>query len=188
MIELAYARILVAIESDATRYHGEHASRPRLLGRAQAQQMLAHLSADLTRLFPQIKSCALSMAGALFDQTQLLRPSYPVFSTLEKLLAGLFSGQDFQPRLLSFGAESGAMAEPELQPCADIPLGLLQTLPLTVCGERELLKALSATMEHQFLESGQLSAHSAPTSDRHHHPGRHRHHGRRCARDAVGPR
>ena len=161
MTELAYTRILVAIESDATLYHGEHASRPGLLGRAEAEQMLAHLSTDLARLFPQIKDCALCLAGALFDQTQLLRPSYPVFSTLEKLLAGIFTGQDFQPRLLSFGAESGVMPEPELQPCADIPLGLLQTLPMTVCGEPERVATLSSSMEHQFLESGQLSAHSA---------------------------
>ena len=161
MPEVAHKRILVAIETDATRYHGEHARRPHLLDRAGAEQMLAHLSTDLATHNPGIKSCALSLAGALFDQTQLLRPSYPVYSRLESMLKASFGDQDFQPRLFSIGSKSGLMPETELQPYADIPLGLLQTLPLLVSGSPQLVDQLAENMEHRFLESGQLSAHSA---------------------------
>lgn len=161
MSRLAHNRILVAIETDATRYHGEFARRPKLLGKAEAEQMLAHLATDLSRNLPEIKSCALGMAGALFDQTQLLRPGYPAYSKLESMLEVSYGSGPFEPRLLSFGAESGRMPEPELQPLDEIPLGLLQTLPLVVSGEAGLVGRLSDTMEHGFLESGQLSAHSA---------------------------
>ena len=80
---LVHQYILVGIETDPTRYHGEHASRPALLERVAAEQILAHIAADLTAMFPAISRCSLSMAGALFDQTQILRPRLPVYSALE---------------------------------------------------------------------------------------------------------
>ena len=161
MSELARKRIMVAIETDATRYHGEHARRPRLLSRSEAEQMLAHLSTDLSEQFPQIRSCSLAMAGALFDQTQLLRPGYPVYASLESLSATGSGGSAFQAGLISFGADSGQMPNSDLQPSDAIPLGLLQTLPLLLFGEKGLVETLSDQMEHKFLDSGQLSAHAA---------------------------
>lgn len=161
MSSIEYTRILVAVETNASRWHGEHPARPRLLDRTGAEQILTHLSTDLTGLFPEVKSCALCMAGALYDQTQLLRPRYPVFATLEALLAASFKDQDFQPRLLSLGASSGQMPEADLQPLEHSPLGILLTLPLVIGGHEERIGPLSEAMEHQFIEAGQLSAHSA---------------------------
>ena len=74
-------RVLVAVETDATRYYGANASRPGLLGASDSEQLLAHLAADLKSLLPGISRCSLITAGALFDQTQVLRPAYPVFFT-----------------------------------------------------------------------------------------------------------
>ncbi len=161
MPEVAHKRILVAIETDATRYHGEHASRPRVLGPGETEQILAHLSTDLAASLPQVKSCALSLAGALFDQSQLMRPDFPVYSCLESLLDASLKEAAFEPKLISIGAESGHMPHSELQPADDIPLGLLQTLPIVCSGDPNLIEELSASMEDRFLESGQLSAHSA---------------------------
>ena len=158
MPQITHQRFLVAIETDATRYHGEHASRPGLLNSNNAEQILAHISTDLVRHFPQINSCSLSLAGALFDQTQLLRPGFPIYTCLEALNGDVSSTK---PGLHSFGAQAGQMPFEQLQPEEDIPLGLLQTLPILCSGEEALITDLSAEMEHRFLESGQLSAHSA---------------------------
>ena len=58
MSDIAHTRILVAIETDATRYHGEHASRPRLQARGhreafrrpcQNQEALARARTPLAR-------------------------------------------------------------------------------------------------------------------------------------------
>lgn len=124
-------RFLLAIETDATRYHGEHATRPRVLNPSELQQLLAHLATDLERLTLASRQCKIIGPGALFDQTQVLRPGYPLFS-------------DF-----------------DMQPEPDIPLGLLQILPLTLSGPEEVLASLSQDMEHRFLEAGQVSAHTA---------------------------
>jgi len=161
MKEIEFRRILVAIETDPTRYHGEHPARPRLPGKSGAEQMLSHLSTDLAGQFGEIKSFALCMAGALFDQTELLRPGFPVFGALEEILAASFQGQEFQPRLLSLGADDGRLPRPELQPSEQVPLGVLLTLPLVVGGGPKGIESLGQAMEHRFMESGQLSAHSA---------------------------
>jgi len=159
--KLGHNRILVAIETDATRFHGEHASRPARLGKGAAEQVLAHMSTDLSEMLPGVRDCALTMAGALYDQTQLLRPQYPLFSALESLFTGSMAGSGFHPRLLSIGADEGHFPDRVLDPIDSIPPSVLQVLPLLVSGPVELLDHLADDMEHQFLESGQLSAHSA---------------------------
>ena len=161
MASIRHQYILVGIETDPTRYHGEHACRPAILDRAAAEQVLAHLATDLAGMFPAVNHCALTMAGALFDQTQLLRPDLPVYRALETMQESSDPGSDFQPRLLSIGARNGHMPLDELQPFADIPLGLLQILPILVSGPDDIVSALADEMEHRFLEHGQLSAHSA---------------------------
>ena len=156
----AFYRALVAIETDATRYYGANASLPAVLGRAQAEQMLAHLAADLGKLLPDISGCSLVAAGALFDQTQILQPGYPAFAALEAAAANRDESR-FRPGLVSIGAEDGQMPHPALQPKRDIPLGLLQILPLALHGPRQRVEELGEEMEYRFLEEGQLSANSA---------------------------
>jgi len=167
MALIRHKYILVGIETDPTRYHGENASRPALLDRLAAEQMLAHIATDLTEMFPAINHCSLSMAGALFDQTQVLRPQLPVYAALETLRHAANPGGDFQPRMLSIGASEGAMPLQALQPFEKIPLGLLQVLPVLVSGPAESVDELAAEMEHRFLEQGQLSAHSAKGLESH---------------------
>lgn len=159
MQETSSYSLLVAIETDATRYHGAAATRPKLLSKADADQLLAHLAADLAALLPASNRCSLVAAGALFDQTQVLRPAYPVFASLKQALQQ--SGPSQGSRLLSIGASDGRMPFTELQPEAGIPLGILQVLPIILSGPADEVAALGQEMEHCFLERGQLSAHSA---------------------------
>ena len=167
MAKIRHQYILIGIETDPTRFHGEHASRPALLNRSAAEQILAHVAADLTHLFPEISRCALTMAGALFDQTQLLQPQLPVYRALEMLQQSANPGSEFQARLLSIGANNGQMPVPTLQPSENIPLGLLQILPLLVTGPAQDVDPLADKMEHRFLEQGQLSAHAAKGIESH---------------------
>jgi hypothetical protein len=160
MAGTAFYRALIALETDATRYYGPDARRPALLGRADAEQLLAHVAADLGALLPDIGACSLIAAGALFDQTQILRPGYPAFSALEAVSLNDDPAR-FRPGLVSLGADDGSMPDRALQPDPDIPPGLLQLLPLVVHGPAMTVEALGQAMEYRFLEEGQLSAHSA---------------------------
>lgn len=159
-----FYRALVALETDATRYYGPKASRPALLGRNDAEQMLAHVAADIRALLPDVANCSLIAAGTLYDQTQVLRPGYPVFAALEAAAAERGSARDarsFRPGLVSIGARNGRMPAEPLQPDPTIPLGLLQLLPVIVHGPAETVAELGQSMEYRFLEEGQLSAHAA---------------------------
>jgi len=167
MTAIRHKYVLVGIETDPTRYHGENASRPVLLDRVAAEQILAHIATDLSGMFPAISHCSLTMAGALFDQTQLLRPQLPLYAALETLQKSANPGDDFQPRLLSVGASEGQMPLQELQPFDNIPLGLLQILPVLVSGPAEHTDLLAVEMEHRFFDTGQLSAHSAKGLESH---------------------
>lgn len=155
----AFYRALVALETDPTRYYGPEARRPAVLSRQQAEQVLAHLAADLQALLPEIAECSLLGAGALYDQTEILAPGYPVLHALEQTVAS--RGGGFRPGLVSVGAEQGRMPVAALQPSPTIPLSALLLLPLAVYGDGERIEALGQAMEYRFLEEGQLSAHSA---------------------------
>ncbi len=158
--DTCFCRILVAIETDATRFYGANATRPGVLGSSGSEQLLAHLAADLKALFPEISNCSLIAAGALFDQTQVLRPGYPVFQALEST-STCTRTERFEPRLVSVAAKNGVMPDADLQPLPDIPLGLLQLLPVVLQGPASLVTELGESMEYRFLEEGQVSAHSA---------------------------
>ena len=160
MKETGFYRILAAIETDATRYYGPDAVRPAVLEKAEAEQMLAHVAADLTALLPDISSCSLITAGALFDQTQLLRPDFPAFEALEEVSLKN-DAERFRPGLVSIGASEGQMPVTAMQPDAAIPPGLLQLLPIVVHGPAKTVEQLGQAMEYRFLEEGQLSAHTA---------------------------
>ena len=63
-----FTRLLVAIETDATRYYGPKAMRPGLLGPTDSETLLAHIATDLKSLVPDISNCSLITAGALFTK------------------------------------------------------------------------------------------------------------------------
>ncbi|MBT8039618.1 MAG: hypothetical protein HKO85_12065 [Xanthomonadales bacterium] len=156
----AYYRILVAAETDATRYYGPKATRPAVLGTSDAEQMLSHIAADLRNLLPDIASCSLIAPGALFDQTQLLQPGYPVFRALEDVSLD-DRAERFKPGLVSLGAQDGRLPVSALQPDPGVPPGLLQLLPVVLHGPADEVQRLGQEMEYRFLEEGQISAHSA---------------------------
>jgi len=160
MSATGHYRILVAIETDATRYYGPEAIRPAVLGNSDTEQLLAHLATDLKAMFPSISNCSLIAPGAVYDQTQILRPSYPVFSALEAASVAQ-RAEEFRPGMVSIAAKDGVMPVDDLQPIGDIPLGLLQLLPLVIHGPESEVAELGQAMEYRFLEEGQLSAHSA---------------------------
>jgi len=154
---LSHLPLFVAIESQPESIRQE----PRLLSRSMAQQLLAHLSADLSSILPEVQQTAITASAALYDQSQLLRAGLPIFKTLSELLEASFAGQDFQPRLLAFGAHKGQLPNISLMPDSDLAGGPFQLIPLQLSADPEKIEILAEQLEHQLLENGQLSAHSA---------------------------
>lgn len=152
---------LVAVETDPLRYHGEHAHLPSPLPTAGAEQVLAHLAADLARLFPRVTTHRLCGIGALYDQAQILRPDWPLFSALADVARRRWKKDGESAGIMGIGAVDGRMPEPGLEPDPDLPPGILLLLPLQLQGPTDELDALEEDMEHRFMEEGQLSPLSA---------------------------
>jgi len=153
-------RFLVTLETDPTRYHGEAGGRPLMPDSSACEQVLAHVAADLERLFPETVQCHLALAGALLDQSQVLRPGFPAHAALEALL-GARRSREAAPGRFAVTAKNGRMSDPRLQPDRLIPPGAMQNLAVVLQGPEPLCAELTEAMEHRFLEAGQLSAHSA---------------------------
>lgn len=149
--------ILLGIKTDPTRYHGENASRPALLGDDAAQQLLTGVAADLKVLFPAVDHCAVTMPGALFDQTQVLQPGFPVFNALESLQQTASGVSGSKPGLAGIGADQEQMPLAALQPSERIAPGLLQLLPLVVSGTEERIRELTTALKQHSHQQGQIS-------------------------------
>jgi len=158
MSELSHYPCLLAIETDATVFHGANARLPELPAKTAAEQLVAHIAADLEGLLPGIQGTSLSTCAAVYDQTQVLRPGYELFDGLQQLLEASYQGQSFQPRLISFSAVDGRMPHIGLQPAPDIPLSMLVLIPILVSGEPDSISSLAYEMESRFMEHGQVSS------------------------------
>ncbi len=161
MSERRVLPLLVAIETDPLRYHGEHAVRPVPLDPPAADQLLAHVGADLGKLFPMVRRHGLVMSAALYDQAQVLRPGYPVFRAMTDVARRRWEREGERTGLMSIGAAGGHLPSEDLVPDATLPPGVLQLLPLQLHGDARELDGLEDDMEHRFMEEGQLSVHSA---------------------------
>ena len=155
--ELSHYEVLVGMETDATIYHGENAHSPHPLDKAGAEQLAAHLGADLANLIPEISKCTVTVVAGAYDQTQVLRPGFPLFNALRNILNNSNQADGGRSKLLSIGASSGQLPDPALQPDTTIPPSVLQLIPVLISGEHSLIEELGETMEHLFLEQGQLS-------------------------------
>lgn len=154
---------LVAVETDPLRYHGEQAVQPQPLDNNAAEQLVAHLGADLGKLFPDIGRASLCLVGALYDQAQILQPDWPVFKAMQEVFqrrqrSGKHSDR---PSMMSIGTAKGHMPVATLTPASDAPPGILQLIPAQLFGDAEDLAFFEEQMEHRFMEEGQLSPQSA---------------------------
>jgi len=148
--------ILIGLEIGPGRQAPAVGGQRYLLDRTAAEQALTLAAGELSRIVPGIGQCALTMAGALYEQTQILRPGVPVYAALRELQRSASPGQGFAPRLLSVGASEGRMPHRGLQPDANTPPGALLVLPLLVSGQEDAIVDLSAAMEQLFLERGEV--------------------------------
>jgi hypothetical protein len=149
------------VETDPLRYHGENPLRPAPLDAGAAEQLLAHLAADLARLFPLAQRFGLCGIGALYDQAQVLRPGWPLFDAMRDVARRRWKEQGERTGLLSIGTADGHFPRIELNPDPALPPGMLQLIPLQLHGPGGELGPLEEEMEHRFMEEGQLSPLSA---------------------------
>jgi len=141
----------------AIEVHPEGAPAALTLSVESAAALVDVLAADLLRLLPGVDRCGLAISAALYDQAQILRPGFPVTSTLASLY-----GQEPKARqaasLMAFGQSAGRMAHPDLEPDARLIGSPMLLLPFTLLVPPEDQTRLADHAEATWDETGLASA------------------------------
>ena len=130
---------------------------PAPLDRETAAAVSGRIAADLNHILQGIDHLAMVVPGALYDQTELLRPGFPLLRTLEDLFRGGLRNTDFSPQIMALGANRGYFPVPELNPERRPNSGPLLLLPFILIGRRRDLLPVATTMENTLLQQGEVS-------------------------------
>ena len=134
---------------------GEKPSR-LTLSRDETAELAELIAADLHTLVPQVDAARLAVAGALFDQVELLRPGFPVWATLDELARRVPRGK--LDNVVAFGAHEGHMPAQPLEPSAVFAEGPMRLMPLSLLAPELLAEELSEELEVQLVGRGEASA------------------------------
>ena len=135
----------------------EGESPPRMtLTREQAAELAGLIANDLHALVPQVSTARLALAGALFDQVELLRPGFPVWSTLDELARRVPRGH--LENVVAFGTHDGHMPAQSLQPSTIYADGPMRLLPMSLLAPVEVAEELSGQLEVQLVGRGETGA------------------------------
>lgn len=130
---------------------------PAPLGVTAATALAGHLAKDLDRILGGIDHLGLILPGALYDQTEILRPGFPLVGALAELYRGSSRGPAFTPQLVALGADRGFFPVAAIHPLRRPGSGPLLLLPFCFVGQRDDIARLARVMEDILLQSGEVS-------------------------------
>ncbi|MBL8260168.1 MAG: hypothetical protein JNM60_10205 [Candidatus Competibacteraceae bacterium] len=129
---------------------------PAPLDVANATALAGHLAKDLDRILGGVSHLGLILPGALYDQTEILRPGFPLTGALADLYRG--SGrQSFAPQLIALGTDRGFFPVAAINPLRRPGSGPLLLLPFCFVGQKQDIAVLARVMEDILLQSGEVS-------------------------------
>jgi hypothetical protein len=147
---------LLAIELDPQ--HADPTGKPSApLTVAAAAALANHLAKDLDRILDGISHLGLIMPGALYDQTEILRPGLPLFQALAELYGNRSHRAEFTPDLMALGADQGFFPVPAINPLRRPGSGPLLLLPFCFIGPDPDIARLARVMEDTLLQNGEVS-------------------------------
>lgn len=154
--ELRHYAGLLAIELDPQ--HADPAGvPPEPLSVAAATALAGHLAKDLNHILDGIEHLGLILPGALYDQTEILRPGLPLIGALAELYHGSARGSAFAPRLIALGTDRGFFPVAAINPLRQPGSGPLLLLPFCFIGPGDDIARLARVMEDSLLQNGQVS-------------------------------
>ena len=80
---------------------------PEPIDRAAALRLGESIASDLGAVLGDVTRYGLVVPGALYDQTELLRPGFPIAGALETVFRGTMRGQGYKPQLIALGLKPG---------------------------------------------------------------------------------
>ena len=131
---------------------------PPLLTRDVANVLASQIADDLNRLLEEgIAPAGLVLAGALYDQTDVFRPRFPLLSALADLMRCAPRNAGLPPPRLAIGASDGRFPIDALNPQPQAVFGPLALLPFCLVGTSEVMDRVFMDMENMLARHGQVS-------------------------------
>ena len=154
--ELRHYAGLLAIELDP--HHADPAGLPPApLSVAAATALAGHLAKDLTAILGGIEHLGLILPGAIYDQTEILQPGFPLLGALAELYRGSARDATFTPHLIALGADRGFFPVAAINPLRRPGSGPLLLLPFCFVGPSDDIARLARVMEDTLMQQGQVS-------------------------------
>ncbi len=129
------------------------------LQRDEAAALATLVADDLHTLVPKIDAARLALAGALLDSSELLRPGFPVWATLDDLARRVPRGH--LENVVAFGSHDGHMPAPELEPDPALGASAMRLLPLSLLAPADMAEELSEYLEVQLIGRGEAGVQTA---------------------------
>lgn len=147
--------LVLAVEIDPSASAPDR-SPTRILESRQAEELGVRLTADLGDLLSGVQRFGLVQVGALYDQTQVLQPGFPLYDALADVYARSDSQGAFNATTLTVGARDGDLGSEQLMPGG--AAGLLMLWPITLLSpDPEAVADMATRAETTFIERGQVS-------------------------------
>lgn len=152
LADLQSCVVVLVVELDPQR--PESRGRPPTpLNRPGAEALARCVAADLGGMYPGVEQMAMILAGALYDQTELLRPGFPLVRVLEDVFRGTL-GEGFQPQVIALGSDTGRFPVAALNPARLPGSGPLLMVPCCLMGRGLAVSSLTMNLEKSLLDSG----------------------------------
>ncbi len=147
-LESCSAIVVIELDPSSPNYPTQP---PAPLSKEDAGPLIEVLAADLRKQFNGLENVSLTAAAALYDQTELLRPGFPLLHALDDIARGTLVGQGFSPQIIALGGENFPIAP--LNPRRDPGAGPLFLLPLSFLGRPLAISSLANNFENQLLNN-----------------------------------
>lgn len=130
---------------------------PPPVNREAAAAIASRLAADLAGITAGVEQVVMVIPGALYDQTELLRPGFPLLQALEDVFRGALGTGQFVPQLIALGVEGGGFPIAALNPQRRPGSSPLLLLPFILVGPEDDIAVLAQALEDRLLQHGEVS-------------------------------
>lgn len=127
------------------------------LDREAAGVLADALAHDLAAQVPQIGTLDFVVAGAVYDQAQLLRPHWPLHAALADALERL-PGRSTQARVVALGTHAGRWPLPILEPEVALLGSPMLVMPWLLSGPADRVGEVADQFERELMERGLIGA------------------------------
>ncbi len=127
-----------------------------MIDKKHIQVIANEVSALLLQTYPLLQQTSMIITGALYDQSQIIRPDFPIFKALGDIAHSATQGHTFTPRCIAIGGDD-SFSVPVLNPEKKLqaPLAIL---PILLLGKHNDIESLTSDLEETLMQDVKITS------------------------------